>query len=238
MKHSLRAEGIRLEFSSEMRCGEINKPGKHIHIHGAKGKEEELVADQILVVVGRKSALNALNLETAGVQYTDKGIPTDANLRTNVAHIWAADDITSQYQFSHVAAAQGKLVAHNVFARKPQAFDDRIIPWVTFTDPELARVGMTEADLQESKIKYRVGRVDFKKLDRAITTDQTCSSVKLLAGADGKILGGHILGANAGNLIAPVVYSMRYGLTVKMMAEAMLPYPTMAEALRGAAAQL
>ena len=68
-----------------------------------------------------------------------------------MAHIWAAGDITSQYQFSHVAAAQGKLVAHNVFARKPQAFDDRIIPWVTFTDPELARVGMTEADLQESR---------------------------------------------------------------------------------------
>jgi len=234
----LRAEGIRLEFSSEMRCGEINKRGKHIHIHGAKGKEEELVADQILVMVGRQPALNALNLETAGVQYTDKGIPTDAILRTNVAHIWAAGDITSQYQFSHVAAAQGKLVAHNVFARKPQAFDDRIIPWVTFTDPELARVGMTEADLQESKIKYRVGRVDFKKLDRAITTDQTCGSVKLLAGADGKILGGHILGANAGDLIAPVVYAMRFGLTVKMMAEAMLPYPTMAEAVRGAAAQL
>jgi pyruvate/2-oxoglutarate dehydrogenase complex dihydrolipoamide dehydrogenase (E3) component len=134
--------------------------------------------------------------------------------------------------------AQGKLVVHNVFARKPQEFDDRIIPWVTFTDPELARVGMTEADLQESKIKYRVGRVDFKKLDRAITIDQTCGSVKLLAGVDGKILGGHILGANAGNLIAPVGYAMRFGLTAKMMAEAMLPYPTMAEAVRGAVAQL
>ena len=76
---------------------------------------------------------------------------------------------------------------------------------------------MTGADLQESKIKYRMGRVDFKKLDRAITTDQTSGSVKLLAGADGKILGGHILGANAGDLIAPVVYLMRFGLTVKMM---------------------
>jgi dihydrolipoamide dehydrogenase len=90
---------------------------------------------------------------------------------------------------------------------------------------------MTEADLQKSKIKYRVGRVDFKKLDRAVTTDQT-------SGADGKILGGHILGANAGDLIAPVVYAMSFGLTGKMMAEAMLPYPTMAEAVRGAAAQL
>ena len=97
---------------------------------------------------------------------------------------------------------------------------------------------MTEADLQKSKIKYRLRRVDFKKLDRAITTNQTCGSVKLLAGADGKILGRHILGANAGDPIAPVVYAMHFGLTVKMTDEAMLPYPRMAEAVCGAAAQL
>ena len=232
----LTAEGIRMEFGAEMRCGEINQRGKHIHIHGAKGKEEHLVTDQLLVAVGRQPALDKLNLETAGVHYTEKGITTNATLRTNVAHIWAAGDITSQYQFSHVAAVQGKLVAHNAFARKPQAFDDRIIPWVTFTDPELARVGMTEADLQEAKIEYRVRCVDFKKLDRAIVNDQTFGSVKLLADEDGKILGGHILSANAGELIAPVVYAMRFGLTVKMIAQAMLPYPTMAQAVRWAAA--
>ena len=233
----LRAEGIRLEFGSEMRCGEINTHGKHIHIHGEDGKEETLVTDQILVAVGRRPALDRLNLEAAGVQYTEDGIPTKATLRTNVPHIWAAGDITSQYQFSHVASAQGKLVAHNVFAKQTQAFDERFIPWVTFTDPEFARVGMTEADLQEAKIEYRVGRATFNKLDRAIANNQTFGSVKLLADADGKILGGHILGANAGDLIAPVVYAMRFGLTVKMIAEAMLPYPTMAEAVRWAAAQ-
>ena len=233
----LTAEGIRLEFGAEMRCGEMSEHGKHIHVHGEGGKDEDLVADQLLVAVGRRPALGALNLEAAGVQYAEEGITTDATLRTNVPHIWAAGDITSRYQFTHVASDQGKLVAHNVFAAKPQAFDDRVIPWVTFTDPELARVGLSEADLQEAKIEYRVGRVDFNKLDRAITNDQTFGSVKLLADADGKILGGHILGANAGDLIAPVVYAMRFGLTVKMMAEAMLPYPTMAEAVRWAAAQ-
>lgn len=109
---------------------------------------------------------------------------------------------------------------------------------MTFTDPELARVGQTEAELKEAKIEYRVGRVNFDKLDRALANNQTSGSVTLLADADGKILGGHILGANAGELIAPVVYAMRFGLTAKMMAEAMLPYPTMAEAVRWAAAQL
>ncbi len=233
----LRAEGIRLEFGSEMRCGEINQHGKHIHIHCQDGKDENLETDQLLVAVGRRPALDKLNLEAAGVHYTKDGITTHATLRTNVPHIWAAGDITSKYQFSHVASDQGELVARNMFAKKRQAFDERFIPWVTFTDPELARVGMTEADLQEAKIEYRVGRVDFNKLDRAITNDQTFGSVKLLANADGKILGGHILGANAGDLIAPVVYAMRFGLTAKMMAEAMLPYPTMAEAVRWAAAQ-
>jgi pyruvate/2-oxoglutarate dehydrogenase complex dihydrolipoamide dehydrogenase (E3) component len=234
----LTAEGIRLEFGTEMRCGEINEHGKHIHIHCENGKEEDLAADQLLVAVGRRPALDELNLESAGVQYTKEGITTNAALRTNVPHIWAAGDIASKYQFTHVASDQGELVAHNVFARKPKAFDDRIIPWVIFTNPELARVGMLEADLKEAKIRYRVGRAYFNKLDRAIANDQTFGSVKLLAAVDGKLLGGHILGANAGELIAPVVYAMRFGLTAKKMAEAMLPYPTMAEAVRWAASQI
>ena len=233
----LTAEGIRLEFGAEMRCGEINEHGRNIHVHCQTGQDEDLMTDQILVAVGRRPALDTLNLDAAGVQYTDEGIPTNATLRTNVPHIWAAGDITSKYQFTHVASDQGKLVAHNVFAQDPQAFDDCVIPWVTFTDPELARVGLSEGDLQEAKIKYRVGRAYFNKLDRAITNDQTFGSVKLLAGVDGKILGGHILGTNAGDLIAPIVYAIRFGLTAKMMAEAMLPYPTMAEAVRWAAAQ-
>jgi dihydrolipoamide dehydrogenase len=233
----LGAEGIRLEFGTEMRCGESDQHGKHIHIRDQNGREDELVADQLLVAVGRKPALDTLNLEAAGVHFTAEGIPTNASLRTNVPHIWAAGDITSKYQFTHVASRQGKLAAHNVFAKTPRAFDDSVIPWVTFTDPELARVGQSEADLQKAGIKYRVGRSNFDKLDRAIANDQTFGSVKLLADADGKILGGHILGANAGDLIAPVVYAMRFGLTVKMVAEAILPYPTMAEAVRSAASQ-
>ena len=234
----LTAEGIRLEFGAEMRCGDIDEHGKHIHLHGKDGKKEDLTADQLLIAVGRKPALDKLNLEAAGVQYTEDGVTTDATLRTNVPHIWAAGDITSKYQFTHVASDQGKLVAHNVFARKPKEFDDRVIPWVTFTDPELARVGMLEAELKEAKIEYRVGRAYFNKLDRAIANNQTFGSVKLLADMDGNILGGHILSANAGELIAPIIYALRFGLTAKKMAGAMLPYPTMAEAVRWAASQI
>ena len=157
--------------------------------------------------------------------------------RTNIPHIWAAGDITSPYQFTPVASDQGKLVVNNVFGPELHAFDDRVIPWVIFTDPELARVGRSEADLQAAQIAYRVGRTHFNTLDRAIATNQTAGSVKLLADRHGNILGGHILGANAGELIAPIVYAMHFGLTVNMIGEALLPYPTMAEALRWAAAQ-
>jgi len=233
----LAAEGIRLEFGTEMRCGETDKHGKHIHFRDTHGREDELISDQLLVAAGRKPALETLNLEAAGVHFTETGIPTNASLRTNVPHIWAAGDITSKYQFTHVAADQGELVAHNVFAKRPRTFDDRLIPWVTFTDPEFAHVGRTEAELQEAGVEYRVGRVNFDKLDRAIAADQTFGTVKLLVDLKGKILGGHILSANAGELIAPVVYAMRYGLTVKMLAQTMLPYPTMAEAVRWAASQ-
>ncbi len=234
----LTAEGLRLEFGATLRCGQITDNGKHIHFSDGAGHTETLVADQLIVAVGRRPALTALNLEAAGVHYTEAGIPTDATLRTTTPHIWAAGDITSRYQFTHVASDQGDLVARNAFAQAPQPFDDDVIPWVTFTDPELARVGASEADLQEAKIEYRVGRAQFNKLDRAIATGQTVGGVKLLADPDGKILGGHILGANAGELIAPVVYAMRFGLTAKMMGSALLPYPTLAEAVRWAAAQI
>lgn len=234
----LAAEGIRLKFGIETLCVKTLRSGKQITIHGPEGIDEILMTDQVLVAAGRRPALDRLNLEAAGVQYTDKGITTDPTLRTNVPNIWAAGDISSKYQFTHVASAQGELVARNVFSQMPQAFDGRVVPWVTYTDPELARVGAAESELQEAGISYRVGRAYFNKLDRAIANNQTFGSVKLFADGEGKILGGHILGANAGDLIAPVVYAMRFGLTAKMMAEAMLPYPTMAEAVRWAAAQL
>lgn len=241
----LTAEGLGLKLGVEMKCGGgenvahgLTTCPKHIHIQGANGQTEELEVDEILVAIGRRPALEALNLAAAGVIANEKHIPTDAALRTNVPHIWAAGDITSKYQFTHIASDQGALVAHNVFAKKPKAFDDRIVPWVTFTDPELARVGATEAELQEAGVAYRVGRVDFSQLDRAIANQQTAGCVKLLANARGKILGGHILGANAGELIAPVVYAMRFNLTAKKLREARLPYPTLTEAVRWAAAQL
>ena len=231
-------EGIRIEVGSEMRCGETDAQGKRIYIGHGQGKEETLLVDEILVALGRRPAVAPMRLEAAGVAVRDGRIVTDATLRTNVPHIWAAGDVTSVYQFTHVASEQGGLAGRNAFAEKPETFDDRVIPWVTYTDPELARVGKTEEQLRADGIAYRVGRMPFEKLDRALATNQTEGCVKLLADAEGKLLGAHILGAGAGELIAPAVLALRSGITADALAQTILPYPTMAEALRWAADQL
>lgn len=234
----LAAEGIRIEIASEMRCGEHDAVGKRIYIQHSGRAVETLVVDEILVALGRRVALDALQLSVTGVQVTDGRIASDATLRTHVPHIWAAGDVTSVYQFTHVASAQGELAAHNAFSNHPQPFDDRVIPWVTYTDPELARAGQTEEQLRADGIAYRVGRVRFNQMDRALATNQTAGMVKMLADADGHILGTHILGANAGDLIAPAIFAMRTNQTAAALAETILPYPTMAEAVRWTADQL
>src|SRR5581483_12193780 len=108
----------------------------------------ELAVDAILVAVGFAPAIEALNLPAAGVVVEEGAIKVDATLRTSVPHIWAVGDAVGGYQFTHVAYEQGRLAAHNAFAEQPRPFDDRAIPWVTYTSPELAHVGRTEQQLR------------------------------------------------------------------------------------------
>ncbi|HBY99295.1 MAG TPA: hypothetical protein DEP84_36045 [Chloroflexi bacterium] len=233
-------EGVRLRTSVKVERAhcEAVATGKRITLRDRAGVEETLEVDEILLATGRQAALDALHLEAAGVETNKHGILVDPTLRTSVAHIWAAGDVTGGYQFTHVAAEQGQLAAHNAFASRPTSFDDRVVPWVTYTDPALAHVGQTEEQLREAGVRYRVARLALNELDRAITTGETDGLVKLLADEEGQLLGGQILAPNAGDLIAPVVLAMHARLPVKVLAETILPYPTMAEGVRWAADKL
>jgi pyruvate/2-oxoglutarate dehydrogenase complex dihydrolipoamide dehydrogenase (E3) component len=231
----LATQGIRLETEVEVQQVQRVTGGKRLAIRCATGDDEQLEVDELLVAIGFTPALDALELEAAGVETTDSGIKVDAMLRTSVRHIWAAGDVASEYQFTHVAAKQGRLAAQNALANEPRPFDDRAIPWVTYTDPELAHVGQTEEQLREKGVAYTVGRKRLVDVERAVVTGQTDGLVKLLVGSDGTILGGHILAAGAGELIAPVVLAMRVGLTAEQLASAILPYPTLAASVRQAA---
>lgn len=233
----LSTEGIQMETNADLCC--VPAPGdrKRLIIQ-REGRDQEFVVDEILVAVGRRPKISNLNLEAAGVKTEKDNLILDDALRTTVPHIWAAGDVTGGYQFTHIASEQGELVVENAFASKPKPFDVPVVPWVTFTSPELAHVGKTEDQLRKEGIHYRVARMPLDKLDRAIAEAETDGLVKMLAGGKGEILGCHILAPRAGDLIAPVVLAMNAGLTVDTLAKTILPYPTMAEAVRWAADML
>ena len=231
----LRKEGLRMETGTELIRMRGADDGKHLLFRNREDVEEEVVVDEVLLSVGRKPTIEALNLEAAGIETTEHGISVDATLRTNVPHIWAAGDVTGGYQFTHVANEQGTLVAQNMFAEQPQPFGDRIVPWVTYTNPPLAHVGKTEEELREAGVEYKVGRMYFKEVERAVAQDETEGMVKVLVNTQGKILGGHILGARADDLLAPLVVAMQADLPVQILASTILPYPTLSEAVRHAA---
>ena len=228
-------EGIRMETEVELASVQRDGAAKRLTFRQPGRAEETLLVDEILVTIGYQPMLDLLNLPTAGVEINEHGIMVDRTLRTSAPHIWAAGDVTGSYQYTHVAYDQGRLAAHNAFAATPQPFDDRIIPWVIYTSPELAHVGQTEEQLRAAGIAYHVGRKPMREVERAVANRQTDGQVKLLVADDGAILGGQILGANAGELIAPVVLAMRAGLPATMLATTILPYMTMAEGVRWAA---
>lgn len=231
-------EGIRLETNAELRRVQRDGECKRLTIHCGEREEEELVVDEILMAVGRRPSFDSLRVEAAGVKTSKQGIVVDATLRTSVPHIWAAGDVASPYQFTHVASEQGKLAAYNAFAREPHPFYDRVIPWVTYTDPTLAHVGKTEEQLRNDGVEYRVARLPFSEVERAICNGKTDGLVKLLVDTKGMILGGHILASGADDLLAPIVVAMHARLHAATLAETILPYPTLSEAVRWAADKL
>jgi pyruvate/2-oxoglutarate dehydrogenase complex dihydrolipoamide dehydrogenase (E3) component len=231
-------EGIRLETNVDLRRAERASDGKRLTIRCGDKDEEILVVEEVLLATGRKPRYDTLHPDKAGIETNEDGMVVSDTLRTSVAHIWVAGDVARDFPFTHVAAAQANLAIHNAFADEAQAWNRHAIPWVTYTDPELAHVGKTEEELKEEGTAYRVGRLELKKLDRAITEGETEGLVKLLADEKGKLLGGHILAPRAGELIAPVVLAMRQGLDVSALAETILPYPTLTEGVRWAATEL
>ena len=237
LSEMLKGEGIRLETNTEIKRVQLDGASKRLTLHCERA-EEELVVDEILLAVGRRPSFESLNLEAMGVKTTKKGIVVDATLRTTVPNIWAAGDGASEYQFTHVASEQGKLAARNAFTHEPQSFDDRVIPWVTFTNPTLAHVGKTEEQLQEEKVEYRVVNLSLRENERAIMMDETEGFVKLLVDAEDRILGAHILASDGDNLLAPFVLAMQANISISTLASTMLPYPTLSEAVRQAANKL
>jgi len=234
----LTREGITLLTNAELQSVQKTSAGKRLTYRCAEGETHELLVDEVLLALGRRPALERLHLEKIGVKTSKKGIEVDQTLRTSVSHIWAAGDVASKYKFTHVANAQGTLAAHNAYAVQPTPFDERVIPWVTFTDPPLAHVGQTEEELQQAHLSYKTGRMELKGVERALIMGQTAGIIKLLVDEQGQLLGGHILGPRADDLLAPLVLTMHSSLSIDHLASTLLPYPTLSEGLRWTAGKV
>lgn len=198
-------------------------------------------AEEILVAAGRAPVVADLNLEAAGVAYDPKdGIRVGDDLATTAPHIWAVGDCTNRFPFTHYADYQARVAEHNAMSSLPaRRATERVVPWTTFTDPEFARVGLTEQEARDAGYDVKCATVKMAELARPITSGETDGMVKLVAdNATGRILGGHALAAHAGDILAEVVLAMRHGLPATAIAETIHSYPTFGEAVFWAAYEL
>ena len=200
------------------------------------GQSYSLDGSHLMLAVGRKPNLESLNLEAAGIRYERSGITVNGGLKTSNRRVYAIGDVVGGPQFTHVAGYHASIVVKNALFKLPAKTDHASIPWVTYTDPELAHVGLTEAD---ARTKYgnriNVLRWPYTENDRAQAERQTEGFVKVITNKKGKILGASMVGANAGELIQLWSLAMQKKINVSAMASYVAPYPTMMEINKRAA---
>jgi len=236
----MEAEGAR--FLGERRAVKAmkTKAGKALVLRRKDGQEETVEAEEILVATGRAPNVEGLELESAGVAYGRQGIQVDNAMRTTARGVWAIGDCNGLYQFTHMAEHEAGVCAKNIVRSRllpfwPERMHFRAVAWVTFTDPEVAHCGLTEAEAKERGITHHVLRYDFDHLDRAVIEGQPGGMAKVLTDRRGRLLGAHMVGAHAGELLQELVLGVRMGLKVMDISQTVHPYPAFVQMARRAA---
>jgi pyruvate/2-oxoglutarate dehydrogenase complex dihydrolipoamide dehydrogenase (E3) component/uncharacterized membrane protein YdjX (TVP38/TMEM64 family) len=237
-RDALQADGVQvLTGHKALRCE--RRGDDKILVASAQGQEVEIVFDALVCAVGRVARLQGYGLEDIGVP-THRTVDTNEYLQTLYPNIYAAGDVAGPYQFTHTASHQAWYAAVNALFGDFKSFkvDDRVIPWATFIDPEVARVGLNEQEAQVQGIAYEVTKYGIDDLDRAIADSEAHGFVKVLTvpGKD-RILGVTIVGSHAGDLLAEYVLAMKHGLGLNKILGTIHTYPTMAEANKYAAGE-
>jgi pyruvate/2-oxoglutarate dehydrogenase complex dihydrolipoamide dehydrogenase (E3) component/uncharacterized membrane protein YdjX (TVP38/TMEM64 family) len=235
---ALQADGVQvLTRHRALRCEQVN--GAKVLVVEHEGVEAHIEFDQLLCAVGRVARLTGYGLEELGIP-TTKTVQTNEYLQTIYPNIYAAGDVAGPYQFTHVAAHQAWYAAVNALFGDFKKFkaDYTVIPWATFIDPEVARVGLNEQEAKEKGIAFEVTQYGIDDLDRAIADSEAHGFVKVLTvpGKD-KILGVTIVGTHAGDLLAEYVLAMRHGLGLNKILGTIHTYPTLSEANKYAAGE-
>lgn len=223
VKQQFEHEGIRIIKKAKVEKVDILEGKKSVLVGG-----DHIIADEILVAIGREPNITSLNLDIAGIEYSQKGIKVNQKLQTTNPRIYACGDVIGGYQFTHVAGYEASIIIPNALLLPLKKANYRVIPWATFTDPELARVGLTE---QEARAKYNdvyVLKQDFSGVDRAQAEGVIQGFAKIITRKNGEILGATMVGNSAGELINEVVLAMSYKLKVSALSGIHI-YPTLSE---------
>ena len=232
----LKKQGIKFNMQNKVEKIKKNKSGVTVSTLDKEGNKNDLDCDVVLISVGRKANTEGLNLETVGVELDDrKRIKTDKSFKTNLENIYAIGDVISGPMLAHKAEDEGIAVAENIAGQSGHVNYDTI-PGVVYTTPEVAAIGKTEEQLKDSKMKYKVGKFSFMANSRAKAIDDAEGFVKILADEKtDKVLGAHIIGPHAGELIAEIGVAMEFGASSEDIARTCHAHPTFSEAVKEAA---
>jgi len=227
----MRREGVDFYLdTSIVRVQNLGEMRQVVFTMGDDNKQQiSLQADALLVALGRTPNLDDLGLNDIGVVYDKKGLTLDARLRTTRKHIYGAGDVTGNYQFTHAAGYEGGIVIRNAVFRLPTKVNYTNMPWCTYTDPELASIGLNEKRANAEGIDYTVWTEHFHRNDRSVTEGEEVGSIKMLLDSQERPLGIQILGPQAGELVGEWVAVMNGNVKLSTVVSAVHPYPTLAE---------
>ena len=232
LHRQLEREGITLRLSATATAVRVADGMKVAAIRTSAG-ETEVRAAEILVATGRRANVEEMGLDALGVELAENGIAVDGGLRTSASNAWAAGDVVGPYRFTHVADYQARLAAPNALFPIRRKVDYRVVPWCTYTEPEVARVGLTEDEAQaEWGSKAGVFRYDHDSLDRALCDGEPDGLTKLVLDSRGRIVGAHVVGPRAGETIHEAVLAVRHRLKLSDLSGMIHVYPTYPESLR------
>jgi pyruvate/2-oxoglutarate dehydrogenase complex dihydrolipoamide dehydrogenase (E3) component len=233
----MKGEGV--EYVLGAKVNRIDRKDGNIQVEvEVEGKKKIVNGTDLLLATGRSPSLEELNLQAAGIEYTERGVSVNEKCRTNKSHIYACGDITGEYQFTHMSEHMAKVAVQNALLKIPKKMDSSHVPWCTYADPELAHVGATERQLKEEGKSYEVFKFPYSKVDRAVMESESEGMIKIFATKwRGKILGASVTGAHAGELISEYAVAMKNGVSLGNLADTIHPYPTYALGARRAADQ-
>jgi pyruvate/2-oxoglutarate dehydrogenase complex dihydrolipoamide dehydrogenase (E3) component len=237
MREQFTAEGIEIFTGIEMQKAELGGENKTITFI-KDGQENTVSAEEILVAVGRQSNADTLQLENAGVKMTEKGyVLTNNRLQTSQKHIYAAGDASGHMQFTHSAGYEAGVVVSNALLHIPKSINTDLIPWTTFTDPEVASCGINEETAKKKSIAYTVSTFPLSHQDRALAENTASGFITLILGKKDKILGVQIVGPHAGELIHEWILARNFGIKLSKISGMVHVYPTLAGANQQAAGE-